>query len=239
MALKLKISKADYDKLPADIKAEYAADGDDYKLDVVGIEDTGALKRAKDREKELRIEAETRAKKAEDRLTELEGDDARKKGDIDTLEKSWQRKQDEQKAEYEAKIAKRDAALKKSLIDDTALKIATKISNAPALLIPHIKARLQADLDGDTPATKVLDASGAVSTASLEDLEKEFVANKDFSAIIIAGKGSGGSTKNDQNRGGATKTNFANNNEAPIPAHKLSAKDLAAQLKERKEAADE
>lgn len=237
MALKLKISKADYDKLPADIRSEYVADGDDFKLDVVGLEDTGALKRAKDREKELRIEAEERAKKAEDELEKLSGDDARKKGDIDTLEKSWQRKQDEQKADYEAKIAKRDAALKKTLLDDTARKIATEISNAPALLIPHIKARLQADLDSDEPTTKVLDANGAVSTASLDDLKKEFVANKDFSAIIIAGKGSGGSTKNEHNRGGATKPTFNNKDDAPTPAHKQSAKDLAAVLKERKEAA--
>ena len=51
MALKRKITKADYDKLAADLKTEYVADGDDnYRLDLDGEEDTGALKRAKDRE---------------------------------------------------------------------------------------------------------------------------------------------------------------------------------------------
>lgn len=240
MALKRSITKAEFDALPKDIQTEYLADGDNYKLDIAGDEDTGALKRAKDREKQLRQEAEDKLKQAQEELDRINGDDARKKGDIATLEKSWQKKLDDQKAEYDGKLTKRDAALKKSLIDDAALKIATKISSAPALILPHIKARLQADLDGDVPATKVLDLNGVVSTATLDDLEKEIIANKEFSAIIIAGKGSGGSTKNDQNRGSATKTNFTNtNNDAPIPAHKQSAKDLAAALKERKEAADE
>lgn len=238
MALKRNVTKAEFDALPKDIQTEYVADGDNYKLDVVGDEDTGALKRAKDREKQLRQEAEDRAKKAEAELDRINGDDARKTGDIATIEKSWQKKLDDQKADYDGKLSKRDAALKKSLIDDTAQKIASKISTAPALLLPHIKARLQADLDGDSPATKVLDATGVVSALTLDDLEKEFVANKDFSAIIIAGKGSGGGAKNDQNRG-ATKTNFNTNNDAPTPAHKQSAKDLAAILKDRKENADD
>ena len=41
MALKRKITKADYDKLAADLKTEYVADGDDnYRLDLDGEEDT-------------------------------------------------------------------------------------------------------------------------------------------------------------------------------------------------------
>ena len=62
MALKRKITKADYDKLAADLKTEYVADGDDnYRLDLDGEEDTGALKRAKDRETQLRKDAEKKA----------------------------------------------------------------------------------------------------------------------------------------------------------------------------------
>lgn len=235
MALKRIITKAEFDKLPADIQNEYESDGDGYKLDVIGIEDTGALKRAKDREKELRKEAEQRAKEAEDKLKEMEGDDGRKNQDIKTLEKSWQSKLDTQKTEYETKIAKRDAALKRSLIDETAERIASKISTAPKLLIPHIKARLKADLDGEEPATKVLDATGQDSELSLDDLQKEFIANKDFSAIIIAGKASGGSPAG--NRGGATNQQTNNNQDTPpTRLDKIPASELAQRIAEKKAA---
>lgn len=236
MALKRVITKEEFEKLPADIKTEYLADGDKYKLDISGDEDTGALKRAKDREKQLRQEAEDKLKEAQEELDRINGDDARKKGDIATLEKSWQKKLDDQKADYDGRLTKRETALKKSLVDDTALKIATQISTSPALIMPHIKARLSADLDADVPTTKVLDANGQVSTATLEDLTKEFIANKDFSAIIIAGKGSGGSTKNDQNRGGAAKSNTNPNGDETAPNFsKMSAKDLAARISEKKQ----
>ncbi|HCH8285042.1 TPA: hypothetical protein NNT57_004613 [Salmonella enterica] len=233
MALKRVITKEEFDKLPADIKTEYLVEGDGYKLDISGDEDTGALKRAKDREKQLRQDAEDKLKEAQAELDRINGDDARKKGDIATLEKSWQKKLDDQKAELEGKLTKRELALKKSLIEDEALKIATKISTAPALIMPHIKARLVADLDADVPTTKVLSADGKDSTMSLDDLTKEFIANKDFSAIIIAGKGSGGSTNKDQNRGGAPKTNTQGNDDTPNLS-KMNPKDLAARIAEKK-----
>ena len=51
MALKKKISKADYEKLADHLKAEYVERNGDYILD---LEDDGALERAKEHEKELR-----------------------------------------------------------------------------------------------------------------------------------------------------------------------------------------
>ena len=54
MALKKKLTKAEYEKLSEHIKAEYIEDGDGFRLDIDGDEDTGALKRAKDREAQLR-----------------------------------------------------------------------------------------------------------------------------------------------------------------------------------------
>ena len=40
MALKKKLSKAEYDKLSDAIKAEYIEDGDGFRLDIDGDEDT-------------------------------------------------------------------------------------------------------------------------------------------------------------------------------------------------------
>ena len=204
MALKKKLTKAEYEKLSEHIKAEYIEDGDGFRLDIDGDEDTGALKRAKDREAQLRREAETKLREAQEQLDALGNDDARKKGDIQTLEKSWQKKLEDQKADYEGKLGKLTTHTKTQLVDNVAQQIASKISNAPALLLPHIKARLAADFEGDAPITRILDKDGKPSAMTVEELSAEFVANKDFSAIITASKASGGAGKpSNQNGGGA------------------------------------
>ena len=230
MALKKKLSKAEYDKLSDAIKAEYIEDGDGFRLDIDGDEDTGALKRAKDREAQLRREAETKLREAQEQLDALGNDDARKKGDIATLEKSWQKKLDDTKAEYEGKVSKLTTHTTKTLVDNVATQIATKISNAPALFLPHIKTRLQADFEGDAPVTRVLDKDGKPSAMTVEELAAEFVANKDFSAIITASKASGGAGKPSNNNGGGAP----NNSDKPADLASMNPAQLAEHIKASK-----
>lgn len=230
MALKKKLSKAEYDKLSDAIKAEYIEDGDGFRLDIDGDEDTGALKRAKDREAQLRRDAEAKLREAQEELDRINGDDARKKGDIATLEKSWQKKLDDTKAEYEGKVSKLTAHTTKTLVDNVATQIATKISNAPALLLPHIKSRLQADFEGDSPVTRVLDKDGKPSAMTVEELAAEFVANKDFSAIITASKASGGAGKPSNNNGGGAP----NNSDKPADLASMNPAQLAEHIKASK-----
>lgn len=236
--LKRKISKDEFDKLSDALKGEYKASGSDYVLDT---DDASELERARDREKQKAKEEKERADKLQRELDEakakLDDDatkDAKKRGDIETLEKSWKDKHDKTVKEFTDKLASKDAFLSKQLVDNVALQIATKISTAPAVILPHIKARLQADLDGESPATRVLDKDGKPSALSIEDLSKEFVANKDFAAIIVASKGSGGSAPKN---GLATKPGSATAN--PDNTQTLAAMkpaDLAASIKARKEA---
>lgn len=233
MALKKKLTKEEHAKLSEHLKAEYIEDGEGFRLDVDGEEDTGALKRAKDREAQLRREAETKLREAQEQLEALGTDDARKKGDIATLEKSWQKKLDDQKAEYDGKLSKLTGHTTKSLVDNVALSIASKISNAPAIILPHIRARLQADFEGDEPKTRVLDKDGKPSALTVEELSQEFIANKDFSAIITASKASGGAGKPSQNGGGAPN-NSGNSGNQTADLSKMSPHELAAHLKEAK-----
>ena len=230
MALKKKLTKAEYEKLSEHIKAEYIEDGDGFRLDLDGDEDTGALKRAKDREAQLRREAETKLREAQEELDRINGDDARKKGDIATLEKSWQKKLDDQKGEYEGKLGKLTAHTQKQLVDNVALQIASKISNAPALLLPHIKTRLTADFEGDAPVTRILDKDGKVSAMTVEELSAEFVANKDFSAIITASKASGGAGKPSNSNGGGAP----NNSDKPADLASMNPAQLAEHIKASK-----
>jgi len=243
MALKKKVTAAEYAKLSDAKKEDYIEDGDGgYKLDVEGDEDTGALKRAKDREVQARKDAEKRAQEAEDELAKLSGDDARKKGDIATLEKQWTEKKDKEIAKIRAdhelektalteKVGKFETNARKNLIDNVALQLATKLNpKSPKVLLPHIKERLIADLDGDEPVTKILGADGKVSNLTVDQLEAEFVANKDFAGIIIGSKASGSA--------GNPPPGSANNsdsNEQPKDLSKLSPKDLAAHITQVRE----
>lgn len=231
MALKKKLSKEEHAKLSKDIQAEYIEDGEGFRLDVDGEEDTGALKRAKDREAQLRRDAEKAKKELEGRLAEIEGDDARKKGDIATLEKSWQKKIDDMKGNYEGKLEKLTGHTTKNLVDNVAFQLANDLSkSSPKVLLPHIRSRLQADFEGDEPKTRILDRDGKPSAMTLEELKAEFVADKDFSGIITASKASGGAGKPSQNGGGAP-TNF---NDKPADLSKMNPTELAAHLKEAK-----
>lgn len=226
MAMKKKLDKDGYNKLSEDMKKEYIADGDGYKLDLTDDEDIGPLRRALEREKAAAGTSKARVAELEAELEALNSNDAKKKGDIATLEKQWQKKLDDQKNEFEGKNGKLTAHIKTQLIDNVASSIAGKISTSPAILLPHIRARLVADFDGDTPVTKVLDKDGKPSTATLEDLQKEFVANKDFSAIIVASKASGGARPASNANGGGAP----NNQNPPADMSKMSPKQLSEHI---------
>lgn len=238
MALKLKLTKAEYDKLSDGIKGEYIEDGDGYRLDVSDLEDTGALKRGKDREAQLRKEAEARAKAAEDKLAELDTTDARKKGDIETLEKKWKTDLDAEKAAHTATKEKFQGVFKKNLVDAKATEIATKISKVPSLLARVIRDRLTVDFDGDEPTTKVLDAAGKPSNLTLDDLQKELVANADYADIIIASKSSGGAGKV-TNKGGGAPANPGGNADKPADLASMNPQQLVAHIEAQKAAKSE
>jgi hypothetical protein len=233
MALKKKLTKDEYEKLAPALKTEYVEDDGGYKLDIDGEEDTGALKRAKDREAQKARDEKKRADELQEKLDAVTDGDARKKGDIETLEKSWQKKEGETKKQYDARIAKLEGHIKTSLVDTLASQIAHKISNAPSLILPHIKQRLIADLEGDTPTTKVLDRDGKASAFTIEDLTKEFVANKEFSSIMIGSKATGGGApKNGLGKLGSATTPT---DDKPINLASMHPRDLAATIKANKE----
>jgi len=236
MALKFKIDEKTFKKLSKDLQAEYTEKDGEYTLDVAGAGDidNGALKRAKDRAVQERKEEKKRADEAEAKLADLGDVDAKKRGDIETLEKSWGDKAAKAKEDNDAIIASKDKFISKMLVSNVATAMASEISTSPALILPHIQSRLVADLDGDEPTTKVLGADGKVSALTVADLQKEFVDNKDFAPIIVASKASGGAGDKGQKTGlgGAPRQS----DDKPLDLTTLSSADLAATLKANKEA---
>lgn len=227
MAIKRKVTKDEHGKLSDAEKSHYIEEADGgFRLDLDGDTDSDALKRAKDREVQLRKEAEAALKKAKDDLEALNGDNARKSGDIATLEKSWKEQKDKVEAEKNAEIAKLKQNTERHLIESTAMGLASKISTSTVAIMPHITSRLVVDHSGDHPVVRVLDKNGQVSALSVEDLGTEFVANKDFSGIITASKASGGAGTPTKTPGRAVDTSGK-----PVLFSKMSTEEYLAYRK--------
>lgn len=237
MALKLKLTKDEYNALPDAIKAEYKADGDAYALDVSGIEDTGALRRAHDRTKQELDAAKAERDAMKQKLDSIDTDTARKAGDIATLEKSWKEKTDAEIGKRDSVINNFKTSLANAARESAATKIAAALTDHPAIMLPHIKSRITAEFEGDatTPTVRILGGDGKISAMSVDDLQKEFAGNKDFSAIIRGSKASGGAANagNKPNGGGAA--NGGNNGTQPSDLSRMNPKDLAARIQARKE----
>lgn len=216
MALKMILDTLD--GVPADVAKEYKK-GEDGKfvLDVEGGEDTGALKRAKDHEKNLRVAAEQKVAdltsqveaitaERDTAITERDAAKADKGKDTAALEASWQAKVDAANQKLESTQSELTREIERLLVTNTASSMAHEISTVPELFSDVIARRLKVEKGADGQYfTRVLDQAGAPSASNLDDLKKELLANEKYAAIIISGKGSGGGAGGSGSGGGAAE----------------------------------
>lgn len=206
MALKRKITKAEYDALSDALKGEYKADGDNYVLDV---EDAGfeTLKAEKEAAKREADEAKRKLKEKEDAEAEAARkateDAAKAAGDIAALEKSWK-----EKAERDAAAAREEGkramdALRAVTINQAASDMAKRICTVPGLLEGLIRDRLSVEIVEGLPLIRVKDAAGRPSALSLTDLEKEFLDNPSYKTIMKGSSSGGGGAGGAGEGGGA------------------------------------
>lgn len=228
MALKRKISKEEFEKLPADIKTEYLADGEGFKLDLHG-DDEGALQRALERERQNSKAATAELKQLKEQLDSL-GDKAK---DLTTLTAAH----NSEKEALQNKInAYRQSDLSKQL-EGTALALAQRLNkDSPKLVLPHIKERLRAAFkaeDSDDVELQILDSQGKPSKLTTDDLYKEFLDNKEFSAIVTGSKAQGGAGGNGQHKSGAFVPPNSETNQKPLSQY--SAAEMVAHIAAKKE----
>ncbi len=189
MALKKKVTKAEFDGLAEGVKLCYKVSGDEFVIDIEGDDGTDwQLKR--------QIEADHR-KKAETKITVLqeELDNLRRgaipKDDVAALEKSWGDKLVARETELKGEID-----LLTGAIGNTTVKhVATEISQmflAPAAVMSMIAGRLKSEITNGVAVTRVLDKNGQPSAMSVEDLKNEFKADASFAPILVGSKASGG-----------------------------------------------
>ena len=203
--MKFKITKAEFEKLDPSMQALYkAGDGDNYVMNVEGMpqaEDVTGLKNKvaellteKKKSDEEKVAADLAAKTAADEL-------ARKNGDVAALDKSWGEKLAAVEAKYQGEIASRDSSINAVMVDSKALELANKLGGEnAALLLPHIKSRLACENVDGKYQTRVLDATGKPSSATLDELATEFTGNPMFKSAIITTQaaGTGGAGKPNQ-----------------------------------------
>lgn len=206
MALKVKIDKDTYDALTDELKKEYKKKGSDYVLDVNEDEIAPELRRALERTKLEKDDEKKKREELEEEIETLKAVPGGKKS-IDQIETAHKQKIDKITEGFEKKVSGLQSFLKKLLVSDVAKTLAAKISRKPVVLLPHIEARLVADLEGETPTTVILGKDGKPNAAlKIEDLEKEFVDSEDFADIIIGSKASGsGGGGSGGSSGGAKK----------------------------------
>lgn len=230
----MKITKSDYDALPAGMKAAFKLiDGtEEYSNNE---EDAGALKNALDSEKAAKVKAAKERddlKAAQDAKTKEAVDaalaEARKSGDFAAIEADY-------KTKLAASEAARIAATEKGnlqLVDNAQGKIIgdlSKIFTTPKAMTPYLKSRLKTEVDeaSGEVVTRVLDAEGKVTAASIEDLKKEILDDAEFKGSLAAGKGSGSGATGHEDGSGATSKQSGSFSDAS-PEDKIARLDAKA-----------
>lgn len=203
----LKATVASLDGIDEAIQALYVEDkaAGGFRLNVEGLEDTTALKNAKEHEKKARQEVEKKLKELQDAQKEKDAaaakaleDAARASGDVKAIDESWSKKHTEalaaKDAEYKPLVESLTNDVTRLLIDNVAQGIAADIavdSDSVPALIPHIKARLGVDIRDNKRTTVVVDENGRPSALTLDEMKKEFVGNKAFARLVAGSKASG------------------------------------------------
>lgn len=219
------------DGLSDDLKAEYkqGADGK-FILQVDGkdVEDVTALKNAKEHEKNLRVAAEGKVTDLTGQITTISGErdaaiqerDAAKadKGkDVQTLEASWQQKLEAAEKKGNDAVTELTGEIERLLVSNTAVSMAAEISTVPELFTDVIAKRLKVEKGADGKYfTRVLDAAGQPSAATVDELKNELLANDKYAAIIISGKGSGGGAGGSGSGGGAPEKKWLDHSDQEL-----------------------
>lgn len=228
----MKLTKAIWALLPAEVQATFKpnpANAEEYDN---GEEAVDGLKTALEKEKaERAAQGKKLAEYDEAKKKEIEAerkkalDEARTSGDFAKIEADYQRQIKELKADNEKKEKDRLAQVEKEAINNAAGELA-KMFVSPSLATPAIRARLKAEIVEGKAIIRVLDKDGNASAASVEDLKKEFLTDKELKGSIVASKGSGGGSTVPTTGGGSTV-----GEDDKFDAATASGKDMVARLK--------
>lgn len=186
MALKMQVSSIEeVDEKYRDQYKEVDEGGTKvFKLDVDGVEDVGALKRANERIKQERDAAIEAAKSKGEDWKNIQADYEKRLKDSETkVTEAIKTTQKALKTEKRTKV-----------LDDIAAKVAVDVDSQDIVRL-FAKDRIRIDIEDDRAIPRVLDAEGKVSSLSVEDLVKELKEDKRLARVVGASRGSGGGAR--------------------------------------------
>lgn len=203
----LKYQLDSLDGLEESVAALYEQKGDKFVLKVDGVpqgEDVSGLKAKVDELLAEKKAAAQKAKDAEEAAVKAAEEAARKNGDVEALDKSWQEKFAARETELQGQIDEMSGAISNMTVKADAIRLANElaVSGSADILIPHIESRLASEQRDGQYVTVVRDAQGKPSAASLDEFKQELKNNPAFAPVIVGSNASGGGAGG-QNNGGA------------------------------------
>ena len=190
--LRNSIDKAAFDALPAPLQAEYKQTGDAFTLQ--HDEDVGAIKRARDREKQRADDLVTDRDAIKVERDRLDGEVKRVGSPAQIAAKAKEDALLEVKPTLE-RAARLETSLKTQAMQAAAETVAKAIGgdkNKIALL-PTVERRIDVTLgDDDKPKVVIKDAAGKPTALTTDDLVKEIRGDKNYASLVVVEAGSGG-----------------------------------------------
>lgn len=181
--------------MPEALRPEYEEKEGSFTLRLEGHEDVLIPVEKKNLAEQHRREAEKNLadaqKREKDLLEKLEKADNSK--EIEKIRQQHQADLDKIKTEFEEKDKANRAKAHQAMIQEEATKFVSKHFTAATSAVERLyAARLTVeDVDGQS-VLRVLNDDGTRSVHSIDQLQKEILANEDFKPIIKASEASGG-----------------------------------------------
>ncbi len=215
MKMKYQVTASEYADLNEDVQKNYGSEKDGkHTIKVDGMPDyaeqEARITAMDTKVTDLLTETKTAKKKAKDAealAAQAVHDKANKDGDVEALEKSWQKKYDtlEETLTGERDVA--TGALHQATAHSDAMELSTTLAvkGSAIALMPHIEPRIYVEIVDGKAVSKVRDINGQPSALTLKELGEEIAGNPAFAPLIEASRAAGGGANGTQ-RGGAAQT---------------------------------
>lgn len=210
MALKTKLSKADYEKLSDELKKEYVADGDSYKLDadyedVTGLKNKAAellaeQKRLKDAMKAFEGLDPEAARKALETATQAEDEKLKAAGEFETLKKKLEERHSSELATATAERERLLTNLKRERLQNFLVEKGV-LADRAAYAFVDIGEQIELASDNSGFSLKL---KGGIGDA--KELETVIEGLKAKSPFLFSADGASGSGASGSGNGGGQST---------------------------------
>lgn len=234
----MKITKKQFEELPAWLKKSFTVNPDDADEFDNGEtdEDVAGLKDALGKERKARKNAEKEAKELRGKVPADDDDDddtppARepKAGSAAAKHKAALAAA---QADADKRVAEAHAAAGKALVDAEIAKLAGEIFVKPGRDAVHLRDRVGYEVEDGKVVLVYKDAKGEVAAGlNAAGLKKEVLANKDFSGILLASRATGGGAEPKPSGSSEAGSEADKSAEKAPDYRKLSGKELVASLK--------